>query len=112
MAAVTVPPKFQVVIPKEVRELCEVFRRILQQRDEGPALQAVAAMQQGHVADLDASLALTAARLSTERKLPMADSVILATAQAFGAVLWTQGADFKGMTGVRYRRHKSRKGRE
>jgi predicted nucleic acid-binding protein len=89
--------------------LYEVFKRVLQQRDEGPALQAVAAMQQGHVVDLDAGIALSAARLSTEHKLPMADSIILATAQTFKAVLWTQDADFKGMDGVRYRRRKSRK---
>jgi hypothetical protein len=50
---------------------------------------------------------LTAARLSTERRLPLADSVNLATAQAHAAVLWTQDADFKGMPGVEYRKHRS-----
>ena len=60
--------------------LYEVFKRILLQRDEGAALQAVAAMQQGRVIDLEADLALIAARLSAEHKLPMADSIILATA--------------------------------
>jgi len=88
--------------------LYEVFKRVLQQRDEGSALRAVAAMQQGRVVDLDASLALTAARLSAELRLPMADNIILATAQAFGAVLWTQDAHFKGMAGVRYSKHRSR----
>jgi predicted nucleic acid-binding protein len=87
--------------------LCEVFKRILQQRDEGAALQAVAVMQQGRVIDLDAPLALTAARLSTEHHLPLADSVILATARSQGAVLWTQDADFKGMPGVEYRKQRS-----
>jgi predicted nucleic acid-binding protein len=84
--------------------LYEVFKRVLQQRDEGAALQAVAVMQQGTVVDLDAPLALVAARLSTELRLPMADSVILATVQSQAAVLWTQDADFKGMPGVEYRR--------
>ena len=65
-------------------------------------------MQQGRVVDLDASLALTAARISVEQKLPMADSVILATAQAYGAELWTQDSDFKGMAGVHYRKRRSR----
>jgi toxin FitB len=83
--------------------LYEVFRRVLQQRDENDALQAVTAMQQGRVVDLDASIALRAARISIDHKLPMADSVILATARAFGATLWTQDADFEGMPGVRYR---------
>lgn len=87
--------------------LFEVFKRVLQQRDEGVALQAVAVMQQGTVIDLDAPLALTAARLSTEHHLPMADSVILATARDLGAVLWTQDADFKAMPGVEYRKRRS-----
>jgi toxin FitB len=83
--------------------LFEVFKRVLQQRNEDSALQAVAVMQQGIVIDLDAPLALVAARLSIERRLPMADSVILATAQSHAAVLWTQDADFKGIPGVEYR---------
>ena len=84
--------------------LFEVFKRILLQRDEGAALQAVAVMQQACVIDLDAPLALTAARLSTELRLPLADSVILATARTHDAVLWTQDADLKGMPHVEYRK--------
>ena len=82
--------------------LYEVFKRILQQRGEGQALQAIAAMQQGRVAELDASIALRAAKLSVEQSLPMADSVMLATAQAFDATLWTQDADFTGIEDVQY----------
>ena len=80
----------------------EVFKRVLGPRGEGEALQAVAAMQQGLVVDLDASLALRAARISVDLKLPMADSVVLATARAYDAVLWTQDSDFEGIEGVRY----------
>jgi predicted nucleic acid-binding protein len=80
----------------------EVFKRVLQQRGEGDALQAVAVMQQGLVVDLDASLALRAARISASSGLPMADSVILATARAHDATLWTQDSHFEGMEGVRY----------
>ena len=83
--------------------LYEVFKRVSHQRGEGAALQAVAAMQQGTVVDLDASLAIAAALLSAEHRLPMADSIILATARASAAVLWTQDADFEGMPGVEYR---------
>jgi toxin FitB len=86
--------------------LFEVFKRILQQRDEGEALRAVAAMQQGKVVDFDARVALEAARVSCDLKLPMADSIILATAQLHGAELWTQDADFKDLAGVHYRRRK------
>ena len=84
----------------------EVFKRVLQQRDENDALQAVAAMQQGRVVNLDAVIAVSAARLSIENHLPLADSVILATARAFGATLWTQDAEFEGMQGVQYRKRK------
>jgi predicted nucleic acid-binding protein len=80
----------------------EVFKRVLQQRGEGDALLAVALMMQGRVVPLDSELALAAAKLSVEAKLPMADSVILATARAFDAVLWTQDGDFDGLEGVRY----------
>jgi len=82
--------------------LYEVFKRVLQQRGEGEALQAVAVMQQGLVVHLDASLALGAARISVDSRLPMADSMILATARAHNATLWTQDSDFAGMESVRY----------
>lgn len=85
----------------------EVFKRVLQQRDEGQALRAVAVMQQGTVVDLDARLALSAARLSLDAKLPLADSVVLATARLHGATLWTQDADFETLPGVRYRPRRS-----
>jgi predicted nucleic acid-binding protein len=80
----------------------EVFKRVLQQRDEGDALQAVAAMQQGLVVDLDAAIALNAAKISVELRLPMADSVMLATARAHNATLWTQDADFRDIEGIQY----------
>ena len=83
--------------------LYEVFKRILQQRTEGDALVAVALMQQGTVVELDARLALSAARISVDLKLPMADSVMLATARTFGATLWTQDEHFEGLPDVRYR---------
>ena len=87
--------------------LFEVFKRVLQQRDENDALQAFAVMQQGTTVDLDSSVALNAARLSVENKLPMADSVILATARKYDAMLWTQDAEFKGLDNVEYRKRKS-----
>lgn len=80
----------------------EVFKRILQQKEESDGLRAIAAMHQGTVLPLDEGLALTAARLSLDAKLPMADSIMLASARATGAVLWTQDRDFKDMEGVRY----------
>jgi predicted nucleic acid-binding protein len=81
----------------------EVFKRVLQQRDESQALQAIALMHRGHVVDLTAPLALDAARLSRSIGLPMADSIMLATARAHGASFWTQDADFKDLPDVRFR---------
>lgn len=82
--------------------LYEVFKRVMQQRGEGDALQAVALMQQGRVIELTASVALSAARLSIAHRLPMADSMILASARAHGATVWTQDSDFEGIPGVQY----------
>ena len=82
--------------------LYEVFKRVLQQRSESEALQAVAVMLRGQVVDLGADLALGAARISAVLQLPMADSVILATARAYGATLYTQDEHFDGVDGVQY----------
>ena len=82
--------------------LYEVFKRVLQQRGEDDALQAVALMQQGTVIELSASLALSAARLSLTEKIPMADSIMLATARVYSATLWSQDADFENIVGVKY----------
>jgi len=82
--------------------ILEVFKRILQQRDEDAALQAVAVMQQGHVIDLNTAIALRAAKLSSQLTLPLADSVILTTANLYDAVIWTQDADFKDLHRVKY----------
>lgn len=94
----------QLLVPTLI--LYEVFKRVLQQTDESKALQAVATIQQGKVVDLIGPLALSAAKISLDHRLPMADSVILATARAYDATLWTQDDDFKGLDGVRYRRKK------
>ena len=80
----------------------EVFKRVLGQRDESLALQAIALMYQGRIVELSAPLAIDAARLSRREALPMADSIMLATARAYYATLWTQDSDFDGVPGVRY----------
>jgi predicted nucleic acid-binding protein len=80
----------------------EVFKRVLQQRNEGAALQAVALMEQGRIIDLDLAGALEAARLGAEYRLPLADSVILAVATRHRATLWTEDSHFKGLPGVKY----------
>jgi predicted nucleic acid-binding protein len=82
--------------------LYEVFKRVLQQRGESEALQAVAVMLRGRLVDLDSQLAMTAARLSVTLRVPIADSIILATAHAFGATIWTHDEHFAGRDGVQY----------
>jgi toxin FitB len=90
----------ELVVPS--LSMYEVFKRVLQQRGEDEALQAVAVMAQGRVVDLNMTLAMNAARISVDLRLPMADSIILATAYAYHAILWTQDADFRGLEGVQY----------
>lgn len=102
-AAVFEPPIIDVphlLVP--VVCLYEVFKRVLRDRGEEPALALAAQMRQGQLVELDGDLALDAARLRVELRLPFADSVILATARAHKATLWTQDADFDGIPGVRY----------
>jgi len=80
----------------------EVFKRVLTQRSEQDALRAVGVMSSGTVIDLDRQLAMNAAQISLESKLAMADSMILATAQAHKATLWTQDEHFNGLAGVKH----------
>ena len=80
----------------------EVFKRLMAQRGEHTALVHIGDMHHGQVADLTASIALQVAKISTELKIAMADSIILATARAYNAILWTQDADFAGIDGLEY----------
>lgn len=82
--------------------LLEVFKVVFRQRGESDALQAIALMQQGNVVELDSPLALAAAKLGVDRKLPLADSIVYATAQFVGGVVWTQDADFDGLPDVQF----------
>lgn len=83
--------------------LLEVFKHVLRNSGEGAALDTIASMREGKVIPLDEGLALNAAKLGLELRLPLADSVILATARAHQADLWTQDSDFEGIEGVQYR---------
>jgi predicted nucleic acid-binding protein len=76
----------------------EVFKKVLIERGENDALQVASAMQNGQLIDLDCSLALEAAHL----RLPLADSIIYATAKRHNATLWTQDEHFKGLPNVRF----------
>jgi predicted nucleic acid-binding protein len=80
----------------------EVFKVVLRESSENEALQAAVAMRRGTVVDLTALLAIAASKLSLEHNLPMAGSIILATAKEFDATIWTQDSDFKKMDDVKY----------
>ncbi len=80
----------------------EVFKVVLRESSENEALLAAVAMQKGRVVDLTASMAIAAAKTSLEHKIPMADSIILATAKEFEATIWTQDSDFKNIEDVKY----------
>lgn len=94
----------ELLIPAIV--LFEVFKKVLQERSENAALEAISVMQHGRIVELSSGLALHAARLSHHHKLPMADSIILATARASDATIWTQDSDFEGMDNVKFRQRK------
>lgn len=128
METVTVSPKYQVVLPKKARQLLgikvgqkmvvmaynnrivlvpvlciyEVFKKILQTQGQAVAEIRTADLLKGNVIDLTAPLAMSAALISVEHNLPMADSVILAVARQHRATLWTQDERFKGLDDVQY----------
>ncbi|MCH7532745.1 MAG: type II toxin-antitoxin system VapC family toxin [Gemmatimonadetes bacterium] len=81
----------------------EVYRYVLRERGRGDALTVAAAMRQGRVIDLDQGLAIEAADLGANHGLPLADSIIYASALVYDATLWTQDADFEGLDQVEYR---------
>ena len=82
--------------------LTEVFKYMSRHVGEAVALQSIAHMNQGLTVSLDSSLALDAAALGLEFKLPLADSIVYATAKKFGARVWTQDSDFKNLPEVEY----------
>jgi toxin FitB len=80
----------------------EVYKRVMQQRGLTAARAAISDMHTGQIIDIDTSLALSAAEFSVKMKLPMSDSLILASARANNATLWTQDEHFKNTEGVKY----------
>ena len=82
--------------------ITEVFKSVFRQRGEDLALECIAHMEQGKIVPLDGSLAVDAAHYGVEYKLPLADSIIYATAQKFDALVWTQDCDFEQLEGVKY----------
>ncbi len=82
--------------------LTEVFKFICRHQDGHHALAAISQMKKGIVVPLQSNLAVAAAEIGLKLQLPLADSIIYATAKRFDAVLWTQDVDFKNLPGVKY----------
>ena len=80
----------------------EVTKVVLRESGDDAALQVMAAMHKGNVIDLTARLAVAATRISLQHKLPMADSIILATARDCKATIWTQDIHFENLSNVKY----------
>ena len=97
-------PKFKwhsnLVVPTIT--IYEVFKVVLRETGENEALQSIAAMQKGSVVELTGSVAMNAAKLNLRYNLPMADSIILATANAYKCVIWTQDYDFEKLKRVKF----------
>ncbi len=85
-----------------VVSIYEVFKVVLRESGENAAMQVATAMQRGIVVEMTSRLAMTAAKTSLELSLPMADSIIIATARLHNAIIWTQDAHFKNLGGVKY----------
>jgi predicted nucleic acid-binding protein len=79
----------------------EVFKVVLRESGEDDALQALALMKQGEVADLTETIAFNSAKISVDHHLPMADSIILATARSHDSLIWTLDSDFKTFKNVK-----------
>jgi predicted nucleic acid-binding protein len=82
--------------------LYEVYKRLHQQHGKQAAIEGLSRLYRGNMIEISDEIALLAAQLSIEKSLPMADSIILATARACDATLWTQDTHLKDIEGVRY----------
>jgi len=75
----------------------EIFKKVLAERGENAALETIAILSQGEIVDVDMHIAIQASQISVQFKIPMADSILLATAQKYKAILWTQDKHFENI---------------
>jgi predicted nucleic acid-binding protein len=93
----------RLIVPSIV--VLEVYRHLRRFFGIETAVRAVSPMHDGIGVDLTQDIALLAGELGRRHDLPLADSVILASARSFGATLWTQDSDFEGLRNVEYVPH-------
>jgi len=82
--------------------LYEVYKKLSKEKSEAYAFEVVLYMQHGKVVALDSALGVSAAQVSRQHRLSMADSIIYATALQTASTLWTSDKHFQGIHGVRY----------
>lgn len=85
-----------------VINIYEVYKKIISEKDENSAIQAISIMQQATVVDISSDVSIYAAKLSAKYEIPMADSLIYATALLNNAIVWTQDSDFSELEHVKY----------
>jgi predicted nucleic acid-binding protein len=83
-----------------VINIYEIYKKILTDKSKSDALEAIALLMQGTVIDFNIDLAIKASQISKEHKLPMADSILLATALKYNSILWTQDQHFENISDI------------
>ncbi len=57
---------------------------------------------EAEVLEITSQVAIEGSKISIQNKIPMADSLIIASARSVGAKIWTQDYDFKGLDNVMF----------
>ena len=82
--------------------LYEIKKKFLVDYDAVKAVSAIDIMKKCMVISIDSEIALMASDISRQHKLPMADSIIYATALLNDAELYTQDVHFENLNRVHY----------
>ena len=82
--------------------LYEMYKKLTLEKGKDYAQDVINYMQTGTVINLNTNLSLNAADISRNYKLPMADSIIYATALHYSAVLFSCDHHFENMPDVKY----------
>ncbi len=80
----------------------ELYRWVEREKNEEAALSTMGVTEQTTVIELNTRIALSAAELSKQYRLAMADAIIYATALDHRAILVTSDKHFKELDAVKY----------
>jgi len=90
----------RLIVPTAVQ--FELYKWVRRERDEARALEVIAVTEQAQIVPLDSRIALLAAELALDRRLPFADAIIYGTARTLGATVVTCDDHFESLPGVEY----------